>query len=167
MCQAFLQPGRAYSFEYPRHNYRQLPKTTELRRIVVASVRDTHEAPLDHVTESLNPLLKRSRWLVTGRDLDKDVERSFYMDSMSNIQTLTDDDLQPLQGVEYIVVAQHHVAFKAQRLQDALAFRSERQSGAVCAVLSHGPRDFSQYPVDEWFDIDDSEVESDESLESN
>jgi hypothetical protein len=143
MCHAFLQPGRAYSFDYPRHNYRQLPTKTEPRRIAVISVRDTREKPLDHVTASLNPWLNRSRWLVTGRDLDKDGERSFYLDSMTNIQELSDDELQPLKDVEYIVVAQHHVAYKSQRLQEAIAYQTQRRSGTICAVLSHGPREMS------------------------
>jgi|GEM_PF-2020068 len=162
MCHAFLQAGRAYSFEYPRHNYRQLPETTEVRRIIVASVRDTRDEPLDQATESLNPLLKRGRWLVTGMDLDKDVERSFYFDSMTNVRELSDDDLQPLKGVEYIVVAQHHVAYKAQRLHEALAFRSERQTGAVCAVLSNGPREVNLDSIDDWPLLADADFESDD-----
>lgn len=161
MHQPFLQPGRAYSFGYPRHNYRQIPTTTEQRRIVVVSVRDTRDDPLDHVTETLNPLLKRSRWLVTGMDLDKDLERSFYVESMSNIQALSEDDLQPLKGVEYVVVAQHHVAFKTLRLHDALAFRSQRRAGAVCAVLCNFPLQFSLDTVDDLFDEDNEDLNSD------
>ena len=140
MYHAFLQPGRAYSFDYPRHNYWQLPTETELRRIIVASIRDILYEPLDRITESLNPQLRRGRWLVTGKDLDKDVERSFYADSMTNLQALSYDDLQPLLGVEYIVIEQSHVAYKAKRLMDAIEFRSRREFGAVCAVLCHAPR---------------------------
>ncbi len=140
MCQLSLLPGRAYSFDYPRHNYRQLPAATELRRIIVVSVRDMRYEPLDRITESLNPTLRRSRWLVHGFDLDKDVERSFYTDSMSNIQALSEDDLQPLKGVEYVVIEQSHVAFKSQRMIDALAFRSRSGYGAVCAVLLQASR---------------------------
>ena len=141
MHPAFLQPGRAYSFRYPRHNYRQLPTTTELRRIEVVSIRDTRRNPLDPSTAPLNPLLKRGRWLVTGRDLDKDAERSFYVESMSNVQSLSANDLEPLAEVEYVVIEQSHVAFKAQRLVEALAFRNGRQRGSICGVLFHGPRE--------------------------
>lgn len=141
MAKVSLQPGCAYSFEYPRHNYRQLPTSTELRKIVVTSIRDTRGEPLDQVTETLNPLLKRGRWLVTGTDLDKEVERSFYVESMNQIRILSLDELRPLKGVEYVVVEQHHVAFKAKRLKDALKYQGRRQSGAICAVLCVAPRD--------------------------
>ena len=140
MHHAFLEPGRAYSFFYPRYNYRQLPMTIELRRVVVVSVRDTRRSPLDPTTEPLNPLLHRGRWLVTGKDLDKDADRSFYIASMTNVRKLSDDELEPLKDVEYVVIEQAHVAFKAQRLIEALAFRSARQRGTVCGVLFHGPR---------------------------
>jgi hypothetical protein len=143
MSHAFLQPGRAYSFEYPRHNYRQLPSQTELRRIVVAGVRDINGEPLDQSTISLNPFLVRGRWLVTGKDLDKEVERTFYFESMTNIRALSEDDLHPLRGVEYVVIEQTHVAYTTRRLGDALAFRMDRQSGTVCAVLCHAPREFN------------------------
>lgn len=45
-------------------------------------VRDTQEEPLDPETLHSNPMLRRGRWLVTGVDLDKDAERSFYVESM-------------------------------------------------------------------------------------
>ena len=141
MFSFFLQPGCAYAFEYPRHNYKQLPPSTELRKFIVGSVRDTLSEPLDPTTEPLNPLLQRGRWLVTGTDLDKDVERTFYFESMTNIRPLSGDERHPLQGVEYVVIEQAHVAFKTQRLIEALDFRLGRQSGAICAVLCHAPRE--------------------------
>jgi len=140
MCHLLLQPGRAYSFHYPRHNYRLLPTTTELRRIVVHAIRDMTREPLDGTTPALNPLVLRGRWLVTGIDLDKDVERSFYHESMKDIQALSQDDLQPLKDVEYVLIEQMHVAFKAQCLKDVLNFRSTRETGTICAVLCHAPR---------------------------
>jgi len=140
MSYVLFEPGRAYSFYYPRHNYAQTPPSTELRRIIVGSVRDTRNQPLDRITESLNPFLLRGRWLVTGLDLDKEQERSFYAESMTKIRALSQDDLNPLKGFEYLVVDQAHVAYKGLRLRDALRFRSRRDRGAVCAVLGHGPR---------------------------
>jgi len=141
MQPALFELGRAYSFCYPRHNYRQLPITTELRRIEVVSVRDLQCDPLDPTTRPLNPLLKRGRWLVTGRDLDKDAERSFYLESMSNIHLLTPEELEPLSGAEYVVVEQSRVAFQSESLTEALAFRTARQRGTICGVLFHEPRD--------------------------
>ena len=141
MRSALLQPGRAYSFEYPRYNYQKLPNKLELRRVRVTAVRDTQRDPLDDITESLNPLLRRGRMLVIGDDLDKAVERSFYVDSMLNIQSLSDDDLQPLKGAEYLVIDQTRVAFKSQSLGDAVRHRLLRPFSTICAVLCHGPRD--------------------------
>lgn len=143
----FLQPGCAYSFEYPRHNYRQLPLKAETRRIVVGAIRDVQREPLDPVTLSLNPLLQRGRWLVTGKDLDKEGERSFYIDSMTKIRALGDDDLQPLKDAGYLVIEQTHVAYASEGLAEALAFRADRESGVICAVLCRGPRTVS--PQDE------------------
>lgn len=143
MSHVLFEPGRAYSFYYPRHNYLQTPPSTELRRIIVGMVRDTHCQPLDRITESLNPFLVRGRWLVSGIDLDKEQERSFYVESMTKIRVLSDDDLNPLKEFQYIVVEQAHVAYKGKRLSDALRFRGRRDRGAVCAILSHGPRSVS------------------------
>jgi hypothetical protein len=77
-----LLHGRAYRFLYPRHNFEGVRCGLEERRVLVEHVRDTNAEPLDHETLNSNPLLKRGRWLVTGIDLDKDAERSFYVESM-------------------------------------------------------------------------------------
>ncbi len=140
MHHALFEIGCAYSFGYPRHNYEQLPTTTELRRIEVESIRDTYQNPLDPTTQPLNPLLKRGRWLVTGTDLDKNAERSFYVESMTNVRQLSDEELEPLKDASYVVIEQAHVTFKASHLNEALAFRSGRQRGTICGVLLHGPR---------------------------
>ena len=54
----------------------------EERRILVEQVRDTELEPVDEETSNSNPFIKRGRWLVTGVDLDKMEERSFYVESM-------------------------------------------------------------------------------------
>jgi len=74
--------GRAYKFLYPSHNFDGVMSGMEHRRCLVQNVRDTSSNPLDEETVSANPLLKRGRWLVTGIDLDKHEERSFYVESM-------------------------------------------------------------------------------------
>ena len=83
-----LKRGKAYRFKYPRHNYNGIQSYLETRRIVVESIRDTSEDHLDPSTEVLNPNLKRGRWLVTGRDIDKGAERSFYLESMTELKRL-------------------------------------------------------------------------------
>ena len=129
MNNAFLQPGCAYSFDYlpllsgscphrpgPQGGYRFGPRSKSWS--------------IDPSCCPLNPLLRRGRWLVTGRDLDKDAQRSFYIESMDNVHPLSTDDLQPLLDVEYIVVEQTHVAYKARGLGDALSYRARRKLGS-------------------------------------
>ena len=80
-----LRPGCAYSFQYPRHNFHGVLSKLETRRVQIESIRDLQAEPLDVVTFNMQPLLHRGRWLVTGHDLDKDGERSFYVQSMRSI----------------------------------------------------------------------------------
>jgi hypothetical protein len=135
-----LRPGSAYSFLYPRYNYDGLPDRTERRRIVVESVRDTRSEPLDATTTSLNPSLRRGRWLVTGRDLDRDATRSFYAESMSQVQDLTDDEREPLRDAEYVVLnPAGRAAFQTSRLGEAIAYLLGRRTGVLCKVLGLGP----------------------------
>lgn len=137
MSHSVLQPGCACSFFYPRHNFRQSPSRTEERRIRVSAIRDTLIDPLDPATVTLNPHLKRGRWIVTGLDLDKQGERSFYVESMSNIQQLPNVDQDSLAGFEYVVIDQDRVIFKCCSLVDALAFRTRRSAGTICGVMCH------------------------------
>lgn len=80
------QPGRECSFFYPRHNFYGVLSKMEPRRVLVTAVRDLEQQPLERITFDLQPLLKRSQWLVIGQDLDKQAERSFYVGSMRDIQ---------------------------------------------------------------------------------
>lgn len=82
--------GRVYQFEYPAHNYLGLPQKLEQRRIRVLSIRDTRREHLDRSTVGMNPTLKRGRWLLTCRDLDRACERSFYLESMESIIEICD-----------------------------------------------------------------------------
>ena len=66
-----LVPGRAYSFQYPRHNFSGVLSKLEIRRIKVESIRDLRDEPLERITFEIQPLLQRGRMLVTGIDLDK------------------------------------------------------------------------------------------------
>lgn len=77
-----LEPGQVYRFLYPRHNFHGVVSDLEPRRVRVVSLRDLHAQPLDPQTTSTQPLLRRGRWLMTGEDLDKGAERTFYVDAM-------------------------------------------------------------------------------------
>ena len=83
--------GESYEFDYPRHNFHGVKTHFERRRIVVTDVRDLMQQPLDPMTGDEQPLLRRGRYLVTGQDLDKHAERSFYVDSMANVTPLRNE----------------------------------------------------------------------------
>ena len=78
-----------YRFLYPAINFACLPSKLEERRILVKSVRDTELQPLDEETLDSRPFTKRGRWLLTGLDLDKFEERSFYVESMVAVVQIT------------------------------------------------------------------------------
>ena len=83
MSHRTLLPGRSYRFLYPSINFGCLIMSgLDERRILVEQVRDTEMEPLDEETRNSNPFIKRGRWLVSGIDLDKMEERSFYVESM-------------------------------------------------------------------------------------
>ncbi len=82
MSHRTLLPGRSYRFLYPSINFDCLTSGLDERRVVVVRVRDTELEPLVEETLNSNPFIKRGRWLVTGIDLDKMEERSFYVESM-------------------------------------------------------------------------------------
>jgi hypothetical protein len=87
------QVGSVVRFDYPRHNYRGIPKRPETRRLLITQPpRDTHETPLDPFTIESNPLLNRGRWLVTGLDLDKWETRTFYLESMWGLEVVEPGD---------------------------------------------------------------------------
>lgn len=82
MSHRTLLVGRSYRFLYPSINFDCLISGLEERRIFVQHVRDTESESLDEETLASHPFTKRGRWLVTGIDLDKHEERSFYVESM-------------------------------------------------------------------------------------
>lgn len=133
-----LRPGSVYSFTYPRYNYTGLPDRTESRRVRVVSVRDTHREPLDPETTPLNPTLRRGRWLVTGWDLDRDAERSFYAESMRDVRELSSDETEPLiESTGYAVIGpSRRVEFQSSSLSEGLAYLQGRRGGVLCGVLS-------------------------------
>lgn len=94
-----LAPGTALQCRYRRHNIRGIQQHKwELRRFIVRSVRDLRDEPLDPTTPLLEPLVDRGNLLVTGFDIDKQAERSFYVERMSELRRLdpTPRQLQPL-----------------------------------------------------------------------
>jgi hypothetical protein len=72
---------------YPRHNFQGVPTYCERRQVLVEKVRVLRSEPLDAITPTLNPLLNRGQTLITGTDLDKHEERSFYLESFRHWET--------------------------------------------------------------------------------
>ena len=83
--------GVSYAFDYPRHNFHGIKSSFERRHVHVTEVRDLMERPLDPMTGEESPLLRRGQILITGQDLDKGLERSFYADSMVNVELLQEE----------------------------------------------------------------------------
>jgi hypothetical protein len=89
MSDSLLFPGSLVQFSYPRHNFKHVRRTArELRRVRVTAVRDLRDEPLDGDTPMFEPKLARGTILVTGYDLDRHAERSFYVESMNELRPL-------------------------------------------------------------------------------
>lgn len=93
-----LSPGSSIRFDYPAANYACARSKLERRRLQVAAVRDTLSEPLEAFTLNANPCLARGRYLVTGHDLDKGEERSFYWESMRAVEPI-DERAEPVELV--------------------------------------------------------------------
>ena len=123
-----LRPGCAYSFQYPAHNFRGVLSNLERRRLLVLSVRDTAREPLETATHNLQPLLNRGRYLVTGQDLDKKAERTFYAESMLGLRTLAKSDLP---CVRFAVIDQSELLAIVDDPSSARAFARGRGDGTL------------------------------------
>ena len=86
--EVILAAGVLIQFLYPRHNYRGARRDLEHRRLLVQAVRSLDREPLDSTTIALDPYKDRGATLVTGWDLDRNAERSFYRESMKELQLL-------------------------------------------------------------------------------
>jgi hypothetical protein len=73
--------GKVLVGMYPRHNFQGVPSYCERRQVLVEKVRVLRREPLDMITPTINPLLNRGKVLITGTDLDKQEQRSFYLES--------------------------------------------------------------------------------------
>lgn len=108
-----MVPGKSYVFMFPRHNFYGVVSQSELRRLRVESIRDMNKEPVDRLTEVIQPLLRRGRYLVTGLDLDKNEKRSFYVDSMREIVELDPEQSERQPITLWIVDNQPYPNFEA------------------------------------------------------
>ena len=125
--------GKCIQFSYARHNYQGIDQQQEIRRVRITAIRDTRIEPLDEGTVTLRPTLLRGRWLITGEDLDKGEERTFYVERMSDIELIA--DVEPLETAEYCVIEQRRVAFATSRIGEAAAFLLAKKRGILCAIM--------------------------------
>ena len=112
-----LLPGRAYRFLYPSINFKCLPQKLNERRMLVTRIRDTESEPLEEETLASNPFIKRGRWLVTGTDLDKIDERSFYLESMVEVTDVTTH--LPQSMIQDLSRSQHQSVQRRQLTDDS------------------------------------------------
>jgi hypothetical protein len=90
-----LETGMLIEFEYPAANFRGVRPRWERRRLRVDRVRAINTEPLAPLTLELEPLLSRGKVLVTGLDLDKGRERSFYAEQMREVRECEHLPLEP------------------------------------------------------------------------
>lgn len=67
--------------DYPAHNFLYMRLRYEPRRVLIERFRDLRAEPLESETLEGEPDVRRSRYLIVGRDLDKGQERRFYLGS--------------------------------------------------------------------------------------
>ncbi len=91
-----IEVGSVIQFEYPDHNFKELPKQPERRRLLVQDIRDTEERPIQPGTVAADPLRDRGRFLIEGTCLEKLETRHFYLERMSQVEVIEVDDLQTL-----------------------------------------------------------------------
>lgn len=122
--QNILETGRLIRFDYPAHNYHGARQRLEPRRLRIEKIRDLAQQPLEAATCCGDPLLRRGQILVTGVDLDKGAERSFYVESMEQLQAIS-EAAPPNPAIAHRVVLlapeqPPELVFEAETLDDAL-----------------------------------------------
>lgn len=78
--------GKVIRFKYPSLNWRSMNAPMKLRRMRVTEVRDIISTPLAFVTSIMNPEVRRGRLLLNGEDCDALKEKSYYLDSMTELE---------------------------------------------------------------------------------
>ena len=76
-----LSPGERVTLTYPECTLVESLARLRRRRIIVKHIRDLVADPLTPEEFLRRPLVRRSRWLVTGFDQDRQSWRQFYLGS--------------------------------------------------------------------------------------
>jgi len=80
--------GSVVQFYYPKKNSLLARPELETRRVWAKSIRNLRDEPLDELTVQFRPGLQRGEWLLTGLDLGKQSERSFYLAAADSVEIL-------------------------------------------------------------------------------
>lgn len=83
-----LSIGACVEFRYPTDNRIRVSTRLHTRSFVIRSIRDLEARPLESVTLQIRPDVRRSRYLLTGHDLDCHDRRSFYTGSIRSAKRL-------------------------------------------------------------------------------
>jgi hypothetical protein len=81
-----ITPGSEIQLSYPDCNLVESLTKLRRRRIRVYSVRDLLSDPLTPAEFLARPFIRRSRWLISGYDLDRQSHRQFYLGSSAEHQ---------------------------------------------------------------------------------
>jgi hypothetical protein len=88
-----LKKGSVVRFDYPAANFACVRRPRlEPRRLRIERIRNVEEEPLDPVTLELEPARLRGTVLLSGLDLDKGESRSFWLESMQNVEPIEWDE---------------------------------------------------------------------------
>lgn len=76
-----ITPGQTIRISYPESTLIDAVSRLRKRRIYVTKVRDLVADPLTPEEFLRRPFIRRSRWLISGIDLDTHQQRQFYLGS--------------------------------------------------------------------------------------
>jgi hypothetical protein len=82
-----IEPGSTIDLTYPDSTIVDRIATLRRRRIQVVRLRDLIAEPLTPAEFMRRPLIHRSRWLITGFDLDSGKFRQFYLGSSTEYRS--------------------------------------------------------------------------------
>lgn len=104
-------------FYYPHANYAGIKPRLESRCVLVKSIRIIAAEPLDEFTLHEDPTLRRGSSLITGICLDKGGERSFYLESMVDLEVIDASKLATMK-LKVIIHNDKHEIVNRMELDD-------------------------------------------------
>lgn len=131
--QKIIAVGACVRFQYPRHNFHGVAGKSESRRLRIMRIRDTSKDPIEKKWVEMNPTLLRGRYLVTGEDLDKSEERSFYLERMTELDVIPAHECDPSR---FIVLDGSRKSHGSEVLMECIRVAVAAQRGQVYGKLA-------------------------------